>query len=182
MKNLLILFCLVFSTALMAQVSPTDSSGENAKYTIFNPKHMKKEFFITTNSGVLKTPIGLKIGFLSNPGLYVGVRHGIGRVFHSDTDQTTSDTHLFSATTGINLPMIINGNFKLVAQLGAGYGQWWQHRWERWTKSGVEFEGGLMIQKKSFLFNITGNMLTGSKTYATGDICVGVGFIMNSCK
>jgi hypothetical protein len=182
MKNLLIPFCLVFSTALMAQVSPADSSGETAKYTIFNPKHMQKQFFITTNSGVFNTPVGLKIGFLSNPGLYAGFRHGIGSVYHSDSNLTTTDTNLFSATVGINLPMIINGDFKLVAQLGGGYGQWWKSRWERWTKSGVEFEGGLMIQKKSFLFNITGNMLIGSKTYATGDLCVGVGFIMNGCK
>jgi hypothetical protein len=39
-----------------------------------------------------------------------------------------------------------------------------------------------MLQKKNFLFNVTGNFLNGIKTYPTGDICVGVGFVMNNCE
>lgn len=175
MKNLLLPICFVMSTTLFAQV-------DEVNYSVFNPTKMKKEFFITTNSGVLNTPVGLKIGFLSKPGLYVGFRHGIGKVYHSDSDFTTSMTNLFSATTGINLPLLIKGNFKLFAQAGAGYGQWWDYRWERWTKSGYELEGGVMVQKGNFLLNITGNVLNGDRTYATGDLCVGLGFVMNNCK
>jgi len=175
MKTLILLVCLVVSTTLFAQEEKTD-------YTIFNPNKVKKEFFITTNSGVLNTPVGLKIGFVGNPGLYLGVRHGIGEVYHSDSDLTTTNTNLFSFTVGTNFPLIKKNDFKLIGQVGAGYGEWWDFRWERWTTSGAEFEGGLMLQKKNFLFNISGNVLVGSKTYATGDLCVGVGFIMNNCE
>jgi hypothetical protein len=174
-KNFFLLIGFVFPGIVWAQENKVN-------YSVFNPTHMKKEFFITTNSGVLNTPVGLKIGFLCNPGLYVGFRHGIGKVYHSDSDRTTTMTHLFSATSGMNLPLIMKNDFKLVAQVGAGYGKWWSYRWERWTSSGVEFEGGLMVQKKNFLFNITGNLLAGSKTYPTGDLCAGVGFIMNRCE
>jgi hypothetical protein len=175
MKNLLPLFLLVISTSLSAQ-------EERANYTVFNPTKMPKDFFIVTNSGVLNTPIGLKVGFLSNPGLYIGLRHGLGEVYHSDTDLTTSGTNLVSITGGLSFPLLIKNDFSLIAQVGAGYGQWWRYRWERWIDSGYEIEAGLLIRKKNFLFNITGNMLDNVKTYPTGDICVGVGFVMNNCK
>jgi hypothetical protein len=155
---------------------------ESADYSIFNPKKYKKEYFIATNSGVLNTPVGLKIGFISHPGLYVGFRHGIGEVYNSDSDFTTNGTNLYSITAGINKPLIIKGDFKLIAQLGAGYGQWWAFRWERWTRSGYELEAGLMIQKNNFLFNITGNFLDGGRTYPTGDLCLGIGYSLNNCK
>jgi hypothetical protein len=175
MNNLLRLLCLIAPTSLFAQAGTSD-------FTVFNPNNQPKEWFITTNSGILNTPVGLKVGFLSSPGLYVGFRLGIGKVYHSDSDLTTSHTNLYSVTAGLNLPLIRKADFKLLAQLGAGYGQWWGYRWERWTRSGYEIEGGLMMQKGNFLFNVTGNVLSGPKTYATGDLCAGVGFVMNDCK
>lgn len=174
MKHLSLIVLALLSFCACAQT-------ENSNYSVFNPRNMKKEFFIATNSGVLNTPVGLKIGFLSDPGLYVGFRHGIGKVYNSDSDLTTNATGLFSMTAGINKPLIIKGDFKLMAQFGVGYGQWWGYRWERWTRSGYELEGGLMLQKKNFLFNITGNYLGGPKTYPTGDLCVGIGYTLNNC-
>jgi hypothetical protein len=176
MKRLLMLVILTTSFALKAQENP------NINYSVFNPNNMKKEFFITTNSGVLSSPIGLKIGYLSNPGLYVGFRHGIGKVYNSDSDFTTNATSLFSITAGLNKPLIIKNDFKLIAQFGVGYGQWFKFRWERWVKSGYELEAGLMVQKKNFLFNITGNFLDNSRTYPVGDLCVGIGYTLNNCK
>lgn len=155
---------------------------ESTNYSVFNARNFKKEFFIATNSGVLNTPVGLKIGYISFPGIYVGFRHGIGKVYNSDSNFATNATNLYSITAGINRPLIIKGDFKLVAQVGVGYGQWWGYRWERWTKSGYELEGGLMIQKKNFLFNISGNFLDGLRTYPTGDLCVGIGYTLNNCK
>jgi hypothetical protein len=175
MKTLILSACILISSTAFAQVEITDGS-------IAKPGKMKKDFFITTNSGVLNTPVGLKIGFVSSPGLYLGFRHGIGEVYHSDSDLTTTNTNLISITMGTNFPLIVKNDFKLIGQAGAGYGEWWDYRWERWTNSGAEFEAGLMLQKKNFLFNISGNVLVGSKTYATGDLCVGVGFIMNRCQ
>ncbi|HEY0740835.1 MAG TPA: hypothetical protein VGD40_05200 [Chryseosolibacter sp.] len=175
MKNLLSIVLSLLTISAFCQ-------NESTNYSVFNPKNLKKEFFIATNSGVLNTPVGLKIGFISDPGLYVGFRHGIGKVFNSDSDLTINATPLFSATVGINKPLIIQGDFKLIAQFGGGYGQWWNYRWERWTKSGYEFEGGLMVQKKSFLFSLTGNYLGGPKTYPTGDVCVGIGYTLRNCE
>jgi hypothetical protein len=173
MKHLTVAFVFL-SIATYGQV-------ESANYSIFNPRKFKKEYFISTNSGILNTPVGLKIGFISHPGVYVGFRHGIGKVYNSDSDLTTNATNLYSLTAGINKPLVIKGNFKLIAQLGAGYGQWWDYRWERWTKSGFELEGGLMIQKKEFIFNMTGNILTGDRTYPTGDLCLGIGYTLSDC-
>ena len=168
--------CVVSLTFLILSIA---TYGQDES---MNTKNHQKEFFIATNSGVLNTPIGLKVGFIANPGVYVGVRHGIGEVYNSDSDLTTNAVNLYSITGGINRPFFTKGDFKLIGQLGIGYGQWWDYRWERWTNSGVEVEGGLMIQKGNFLFNITGNYLTGDRTYATGDLCLGIGYTLNNCK
>jgi hypothetical protein len=176
MKNLVTLtFILMYLTA-------TCQTEEDKDYSIFNPKNMKREYFITTNSGVLSTPIGLKIGYISNPGLYIGFRHGIGKVYNSDSDFTTNATSLFSITAGINKPLIIKNDFKLMAQLGVGYGEWFKFRWERWVKSGYEIEAGLMIQKKNFLFQASGNFLDNSRMYPVGDLTIGIGYTLNNCK
>ena len=60
MRNYLIVICL-----LVAMTSKGQTKNEN--YSIFNPTHMKKEFFISSNSGVLNTPIGVKVGYLDIP-------------------------------------------------------------------------------------------------------------------
>lgn len=174
MKTLALAAFLLYSFSSNAQTESTDHAA-------LKSKKFPQEFFISTNSGVLNTPIGLKIGFVSNPGLYIGFRHGIGEVYNSDSDLTTNSTNLYSFTAGINKPLIVRGDFKLIAQLGVGYGQWWGFRWERWTKSGYELEGGLMLQKSNFIFNITGNFLDGDRTYPTGDVCLGVGYTLTSC-
>jgi hypothetical protein len=174
--------CIILPTCLLfALTAYGQGESANYNYSVF-PKNFKKEFFISTNSGILNTPIGLKIGFIANPGVYVGFRHGIGKVYNSDSNLTTNATNLFSVTGGINKPLIMKGNFKLVGQFGAGYGQWWDFRWERWTKSGLELEAGLMVQKKNFLFSITGNLLAGDRTYPTGDLCLGIGYTLNNCN
>ena len=175
MKNSMFLICLLLITtsSLKAQ-TPKDH------YTVFNPNGMEKEFFMSANSGILKTPVGIKIGYICNPGLYLGLRFGKGSVYNSDSDLRTIPASLFSITAGITKPLIIDNDFKLVMQLGLGYGEWWDFRWERWTKSGIEGEGGIMLQKKRLLFSVTGNVLTGDRTYPTGDFCLGIGYVFEN--
>jgi hypothetical protein len=173
MRNFALVICILIASTLKGQ-------SQNENYSIFNPTHMKKEFFMSTNSGVLNTPYGLKVGYLCNPGIYLGFRYGKGEIYNSETDFKTVSSDLYSATVGINKALIIKKDFKLVAQLGMGYGQWWDYRWESWTKSGYEIEAGLMIQKKRFLLNMTGNLLNGTKTYATGDFCLGIGYVFKT--
>jgi len=171
MRNTLIIFGVLVTLIV---------KGQSTDYSVFNPTHMKKEFYLSTNSGVLRTPIGLKLGYICNPGLYLGLRYGQGKIYNSDSDFKTISSNLFSVMGGLDKPLIIKNDFKLIAQLGIGYGQWWSYRWERWTKSGYEIEGGLMIQKNRFLINLTGNVLNGNKTYATGDFCIGIGYVFKS--
>lgn len=109
MRNYLIFFGLIVSLTLKGQNTSKD-------YTIFNPTHMKKEFFITTNSGVLNTPIGIKIGYVSNPGLYLGFRYGKGKIYNSDSNLETISSNLYSIVGGITKPLIIKNDFKLIAQ------------------------------------------------------------------
>jgi hypothetical protein len=143
---------------LLMVLTATCQTEVDNNYSIFNPKN------------------------LSNPGLYVGFRHGIGKVYNSDSDFTTNATSLFSITAGINKPLIIKNDFKLMAQLGVGYGEWFKFRWERWVKSGYEIEVGLMIQKKNFLFHASGNFLDNSRMYPVGDLTLGIGYTLNTCR
>lgn len=176
MKRILILFCFLLTLQVFAQY-------EEYYLTQYNISRPKKEFFATTNSGVLNTPLGIKIGFIYKPGFYLGMRSGMGQVYHSDSDFATTSTYIFSITAGMTLPIFVKGDFKIVGQFGTGYGQWWKYRWERWTRSGVELESGFLIQKRNLLLNVTGNVLNGPRTYPTGDISVGIGFVCGcNCK
>ena len=61
-------------------------------------------------------------------------------------------------------------------QLGVGYGKWWDEIVGYRDDGGYEFEAGLMLKMRHWVFNMTGNYLNGSKTYAAGDLCLGVGY------
>ncbi|MCT4590364.1 MAG: hypothetical protein N4A71_21225 [Carboxylicivirga sp.] len=164
-----------FLTVIILTQNVFGQNNQNSENSVFNPKGMDKEFFISTNSGILKTPYGIKIGYICNPGIYLGFRYGTGEEW--EYDEETKSTNLYSIVAGLTKPLIIKNDFSLVAQLGLGYGQWWDSRRVSWTKSGIELEGGLMMKKKHFLANLTGNWLNGSKTYSTGDLCLGVGYV-----
>jgi hypothetical protein len=144
-------------------------------YNLFNCKDCDDKYFISTNSGVLNTPYGLRIGFLCNTGAYIGSRFGTGQVYSIQTD-VTKRTDLFSVTTGLIKPVFIQNLFSIHAFIGGGYGQWWDYRWENWTKGGGEIEGGLMFSYKRIMLNFSANILMGEKTYATGDATVGLGY------
>ncbi len=177
MKETSILKLVLYLIIAVLSHSALGQENQNVEYSVFNPKNMNKEYFVTTNSGILKTPYGIKVGYICNPGIYLGFRYGKGEVYNSDSDGKTVSSNLYSIVGGLTKPLVIKNDFSLVAQLGVGYGQWWDYRWERWTKSGVEIEAGLLLKKKHFLFNITGNVLNGSKTYATGDLSLGFGYV-----
>ncbi len=168
-KTIFLLVIIIFPHINFAQ------DNSDIEYSIFNPTNMPKQYFISTNSGILTTPIGIKIGYICNPGIYLGLRYGQGVEW--EYGQETTSTILFSIVGGITKPLIIKNDFSLVAQLGLGCGEWWDSRRVGWTKSGYEIEAGLLIKMKHFMFNLTGNLLSGSKTDAIGDLCLGIGYV-----
>ncbi len=171
MKNAIPLLLFVFISFWgLAQETPGTSD-----YNLFSCKDCINKYFVSTNSGVLNTPFGYKVGFLCKTGAYIGTRLGTGRVYQIESN-STSKTTLISVTAGIIRPVFIKDKFSMYAFIGGGYGQWWGYRWERWTKSGVEIEAGLMISHKRVILSLGANMLTGQKTYATGDGTIGLGY------
>ena len=153
-----------------------ESKSSNNSCIIFNCKDCSNKYFIATNSGIKNTPIGIRFGFLCKTGAYIGTRFGKGDLYHSDSDFSTTKTTLFSITAGLIKPLFVRNDFSFHIFLGAGYGQWWHFRWERWTKEGYEIEGGLMTSYKRFMLNVSANMLDGYKTYATWDFTIGLGY------
>ncbi len=175
MREKIILKIAVFFTVAFLTTNVLGQKTREIEYSVFNPSNMDKEYFISTNSGILKTPYGIKIGYISNPGIYMGFRYGKGKEW--EYGQESKSTNLYSIVVGLTKPLIIKNDFSLVAELGLGYGQWWDDRRVSWTKSGIELEGGLMMKKKHFLLSLTGNWLNGGRTYSTGDLCLGVGYV-----
>jgi len=173
MKKLIILSIL----GLMFEFGfSQDTTKSNSPHCIFSCKDCKNKYFVATNSGVLSTPLGIRVGFLCRTGAYIGARFGKGEMYHSDSDLSTSKTNLFSVTGGLIKPIYVNTNFSIHGFLGAGYGQWWDFRWERWTNEGLELEGGLMTSYKRFMLIGSVNMLDGHKTYETWDYTLGIGY------
>lgn len=172
MRNYLVFLGLIVSLTLKGQNTSKD-------YTIFNPTQMKKEFFIT-NSGTLNTPIGIKIAILVILDYILDLDMAKEKYTTPTVIQRQFHLIYIQQWGGVTKPLIIKNDFKLIAQLGLGYGQSWDYRWERWTKSGYEIEAGLMVQKRRFLLNLTGNLLNGNKKHATGDFCIGVGYVFKN--
>jgi hypothetical protein len=148
---------------------------QEKSYNIFDCTDCSNKFFISTNSGVLNTPVGLRVGFLCKTGAYIGTRFGEGKVYSIQTDQTKK-TDLFSVTAGLIKPVFIKNRFSVHAFVGGGYGQWWDYRWDSWTKAGGELEGGFMVSYRRVMLNFSANVLLGEKTYATGDATIGLGY------
>jgi hypothetical protein len=175
MKNKITLTLLIAIGFLFFPRLNYAQENSNVEYSIFNPTNMPKQYFVSSNSGILTTPLGVKIGYISNPGIYLGFRYGIGEEW--DYGKDNKSTNLISIVGGLTKPLIIKNDFSLVAQLGVGYGEWWDLRRTGWTTSGYEIEAGFIIKKKHLLFNLTSNLLNGHNTYATGDICLGIGYV-----
>jgi hypothetical protein len=163
---------LVISTLFSQEAQMGKDKGS---YNIFDCFECNKNIFIATNSGVNATPIGFRLGFLCKTGAYLGARFGKGEVYHSMQD-SISNSKLFSVTGGLIKPIFIKGDFSLHAFAGAGYAQWWDYRWDTWTKEGTELEVGIMTSYNNIMFNLSANRLNGYKTYATWDFTVGVGY------
>jgi hypothetical protein len=174
MKSLALVFFIgLLSLSGFAQDSTNNESNYNV-FSSFRCKDCKEKYFVSTNSGLLHTPLGLRIGFLGKKGFYLGGRYGEGTIYQSET-QVTTKGKLFSITTGLILPIYIKNRFSVHTYLGAGYGEWFDKRWDTWTKSGIEVEGGFMVSYKKISLSFGATVLNGERTYAMGDGTLGLG-------
>ena len=175
MKRLTLTVFLVFFSLLGFAQDSTKNTNDFNLFSSFKCKDCSYKYFVSTNSGLLHTPIGLRVGFLGKKGFYLGGRYGNGTIFHAETN-TTTNTSLFSITTGLILPIYIKNRFSVHSYFGGGYGQWFDKRWDTWTKSGIEIEGGFMISYKRVSLSFGATVLDGAKIDAVGDGTIGLGF------
>jgi hypothetical protein len=137
------------------------------------------KYFISTNSGLLNTPIGFRVGVLNKKGCYIGTRFGKGYKYEDDAfspAMKVTEATLFSATAGLILPISIRNNFKVHTYLGIGYGKWFDRPSKNGQTVGGEFEGGLILSYQKLMINLGGNVLAGDGNSPKGDLTLGVGF------
>ena len=162
---------------LMPLVGWSQETSDKPSYNAFRSFKCEScpyKFFVSTNAGVLNTPVGYRVGYLGKSGGYLGTRFGYGNVYHPLTD-TKSQEFLFSITTGLIKPIVIQNKFSTHVYFGGGYGQWYNNRWDRWSKNGVEVEAGFMISYKRIMLSFGAAGLKGVKVYWKGDATVGLG-------
>jgi hypothetical protein len=167
MKRLFsVLIFILSSVFVLAQESET-TPNENHRY------------FISTNSGVKKTPVGFRIGIIDKMGGYIGMRFGKGYKYEEDVFNRlkASEATLFSASAGLLFPVITQNTFKIHAFTGLGLGKWFDRPSKSGQTVGVEPEGGFMLSYRKLMVNVGGVVLTGDGNSPKGDLTVGIGFI-----
>ena len=172
MKNLVLLLFICLTTLSFAQ----SENGQKA-YNVFKNfrcDNCTYRYFVSSNAGVLNTPLGYKIGIFGKTGAYLGARFGSGKIRNWETDSVAYTT-LFSVTGGLIKPLYTNNNFSLHAYFGAGYGEWFNNRRDGWASSGYEIETGLMLSYKRIVLSLGGTVLDGSRSYPKWDGTVGLG-------
>jgi hypothetical protein len=172
MKKLFFVLLMVAAGQTLAQESQSTISYNVFKS--FQCENCLYRYFVSSNAGVLNTPLGYKVGFFGKTGGYLGARFGSGKIEHWETN-TVTHTRLFSVTAGIIKPLFINNNVALHTYVGAGYGQWFNNRRDYWTASGYEIETGLMFSYKRIVLSIGGAVLDGARTYPKWDGTAGIG-------
>jgi hypothetical protein len=136
------------------------------------------KYFISTNSGLLKTPVGFRIGVLDKMGGYLAARFGKGNKYEEDQLNRieVTETTLFAINGGLIFPISIRNTFKVHSFLGIGYGKWFDRPSKSGQTMGIEFEGGVMLSYRKFMLNLGGNVLMGDGKSPLGDMTLGVGF------
>ena len=169
MKTLfsVLLFVLSF-TFVLAQESETPVTAPS-----------NHRYFISTNSGVLKTPVGIRIGIIDRMGGYIGMRFGKGYKYEDDLFNRLEavEATLFSAGAGLIFPIATRNTFKVHTNVGIGLGKWFDRPSQSGQTVGVELEGGLMLSYRKLMINLGGAVLTGDGKSPKGDMTVGIGLI-----
>ncbi|MCG8582416.1 MAG: hypothetical protein MI866_21000, partial [Bacteroidales bacterium] len=165
-------------------------------------RELKNKWLITTNSGVLKTPLGIKFGRIGKIGWNVGMRFGKGDrnnsyepvseslldehgrlkpeyiKWYEENHYVENDVTNFSFVLGMNVNVLHQKDFSMHIQGGIGYARWWEEYAKQWYNldGGVELEIGLLLKYQKWIGNITGNYLNRDHNNAVGDFCFGVGY------
>lgn len=151
-----------------ATVSQADSSSAESL------AGKKNKYFISTNSGIQKTPVGFRIGVLNRKGGYIGARFGKGDVY--DQNDELKQATLFAVNAGLIFPIVFKNTFKVHTFMGIGYGQWFERPSKNGQRVGFELEGGLMISYQKLMLNLGVNMLAGDGSSPKNDATIGIGY------
>lgn len=167
------------TNAISKDADSTLTGDSNSQTGADNTSLGNHKYFLSTNSGVLNTPVGFRIGILDRMGGYIGTRFGKGYKYEEQLrspDLTVSEATLFSATAGLIFPVSIRNTFKVHTFLGIGYGKWFDRPSQNGQTVGLEAEGGLVLSYQKFMLNVGGNLLVGDGNSPKGDLTAGVGF------
>ena len=173
MKRLfLVSFFSALSLAVFGQDAKAIADGAPAKnYT--------KKYFVATNSGILSTPVGFRVGFLDRRGGYLAARFGKGHNYELDQlgNVRESKGTMFSTTVGFIFPLYCKGGaFNAHIFAGFGYGQWFDRPSTNEFKMGLEVESGVMLSYNKLFTSLGGNLLTGDGKTPKKDIAIGIGY------
>lgn len=166
------------SSTISPDTDTTSTSADMVPPGTDNTERGRHKYFFATNSGVLATPVGFRIGILDRVGGYIATRVGKGYKYEEDLYHPieAKEATLFSVSAGLILPVATRNTFKVHTFLGIGYGQWFDRPSKSGQTMGVEFEGGIMLSYQRFLVNLGGVLLTGDGNSPKGDMTLGVGF------
>lgn len=173
-----ILFFGLFSIIGFAQeATPSQEASTSQEEPIGQEAAARKKgnYFVSTNSGIQKTPVGFRIGVLDRKGGYIGARFGKGNVYN-EKDELTPQATLFAINAGLIFPIVIGNNFKVHTFMGIGYGQWFERPSKNGQRVGFELEGGLMITYQKLMLNLGVNMLAGDGSSPKKDATIGIGY------
>lgn len=103
---LIFLVLFLFNPGFSQDTKPRQ---DDYTYNMFSCKDCYRKFFVSTNSGINNTPIGIRFGFFCQTGAYLGTRFGHGEMYGFDQyyPEKTKKTNLFSITTGLIKPIYI---------------------------------------------------------------------------
>lgn len=139
----------------------------------------KTKYFVSTNSGIQKTPVGFRLGVLDRKGGYIAARFGKGDVY-DENDELSTEATLFAVNAGLIFPIVMKNTFKVHTFMGIGYGQWFERPSQNGQRMGFELEGGLMFTYNKLMMNFGANMLSGDGSSPRKDITVGIGYRFNN--
>jgi hypothetical protein len=155
----------------VGQEEPSNQEAEARK---------KGSYFISTNSGIQKTPVGIRFGVLNKVGAYLGTRFGKGYSYAKDKGNAnvvlSEESTLVSVTAGLIFPISVQNKFGVHALTGVGYGKWFDRLSSNGQTVGGELELGVMLSVEKVLVTVGASALGGDGNGPIGDLTIGLGY------
>jgi hypothetical protein len=142
--------------------------------------YQRTTLYLLYNRGMDYTPVGLRLGFKGNFGMYAQARFGSG-----SQDNIFGSQDMLAYSVGGGFSKLISGkkNRSFHAYLGCGYGRWGNYdAWDNFYKNqnimneGVNFEYGVLFFTKKLGFSAGKSHLIGHKQDSEWNFGIGFNF------